>query len=50
MSELTPREHALIANTDVAGYIRAKTEARNTQALAEGWTFWSNPCPSLATG
>ena len=48
MSELTPREHALLANTDVAGYIRAKTEARNAQALAEGWTFWSNPCPSLA--
>ena len=48
MSELTPREHALLANTDVAGYIRAKTEARNAQAQAEGWTFWSNPCPSLA--
>ncbi len=48
MSELTPREQALLANTDVAGYIRAKTEARNAQAQAEGWTFWSNPCPSLA--
>ena len=48
MFELTPREHALLANTDVAGYIRAKTEERNAQAQAEGWTFWSNPCPSLA--
>ena len=48
MSELTPREHALLANTDVAGYIRAKTEERNAQAQVEGWTFWSNPCPSLA--
>jgi hypothetical protein len=48
MSELTPREHALLANTDVAGYIHAKAEARNAQARAEGWTFWSNPCASLA--
>ena len=45
---LTARELSLLSNTDVAGYILAKTDARNAQAQAEGWTFWSNPCPSLA--
>jgi len=38
---LTPRELSLKSNTDVLGYIQAQNAARNAQATAEGWTFWT---------
>ena len=38
---LTSRELTLLENTDVAGYIAAKNAARNAQAVAEGWSFWT---------
>ena len=39
---LTARELDLLGNTDVLGYIQAKNAARNAQAEAEGWLFWTN--------
>ena len=44
----TAREQALLANTDVLGYIQAKNAARNAQAKAEGWEFWTLMAESLA--
>jgi len=38
---LTARELALLENTNVAGYVAAKNAARNAQAVAEGWSFWT---------
>jgi hypothetical protein len=45
---LSTRELGLLSNTDVLGYIQAETARRNEQGKAEGWQFWTNPCPSLA--
>lgn len=38
---LTPREHDLISTEDVLGYILVQNATRNTQAIAEGWEFWT---------
>ena len=45
---LTAQELALLANTDVLGYIQAKNAERNAQAVAEGWDFWTNMSEDLA--
>jgi hypothetical protein len=45
---LTPRELALISNTDVLGYIQAENAERNAQAKAEGWQFWTLMAEELA--
>ena len=45
---LSARELSLLSNTDVLGYIQAKNAARNAQALAEGWEFWTVMAVSLA--
>jgi hypothetical protein len=45
---LTPREISLLSNTDVLGYIQAENEKVNTQAVAEGWQFWTLMAESLA--
>ena len=42
------RELALIADTNVLGYIRARRAELDAQAKAEGWLFWAGPCDSLA--
>jgi len=42
------RELALIANTDVLGFIRARNVELKAQAEAEGWQFLMVPCESLA--
>ena len=44
----TAQEKALLTNTDVLGYIQAKNAARNAQAKAEGWEFWTLMAESLA--
>jgi len=48
MMTLTTRENSLLFNTDVLGYIQAQNTERNTQAKAEGWTFWTLMAESLA--
>jgi hypothetical protein len=45
---LTSRELSLKSNTDVLGYIQAANERVNTQAVAEGWSFWTLMAESLA--
>ena len=45
---LTAREAALLENTDVLGYIQAQNVARNAQAKAEGWDFWTLMSEDLA--
>jgi len=40
--------HALLRDGDVLGHIRQKNAARNAQAKAEGWTFWTLLSESLA--
>ena len=45
---LTTRELGLLGNTDVLGYIRAQNAARDAQAVAEGWDFWTNMSEDLA--
>ncbi len=45
---LTAREAALLENTDVLGYIQAQNVARNAQAKAEGWDFWTLMAEDLA--
>ncbi len=45
---LTTRELGLLGNTDVLGYIRAQNAARDAQAVAEGWQFWTNMSEDLA--
>jgi hypothetical protein len=37
----TAREYDLISTEDVLGYILAQNAARNAQAVAEGWEFWT---------
>ena len=46
---LSARELALLANTDVLGYIQAQNAARDAQAKAEGWTFWTNMAEEIAS-
>ena len=46
---LSARELALLANTDVLGYIQARNAERNAQALAEGWEFWTLMSEELAS-
>ena len=46
---LSPRELGLLSNTDVLGYIRAKNAARDAQAKAEGWEFWTNMAEDIAS-
>ena len=38
---LSTREQSLLSNTDVMGYVQAQNAARNAQAKAEGWDFWT---------
>ena len=45
---LTAQELALLANTDVLGYIQARNAEINAQAKAEGWEFWTLMAESLA--
>ena len=45
---LTPRELALLSNTNVLGYIQAKNAKVNAQAVAEGWQFWTLMSEELA--
>ena len=45
---LNAREAALLENTDVLGYIQAQNVARNVQAKAEGWDFWTLMSEDLA--
>ncbi len=45
---LTDRELGLLSNTDVLGYIQAQHAARDAQAKAEGWEFWTLMAESLA--
>ena len=46
---LSPRELSLLSNTDVLGYIQAQNAARDAQAKAEGWTFWTNMAEEIAS-
>ncbi len=46
---LSPREASLLSNTNVLGYIQAQNAARNAQAKAEGWEFWTNMSEELAS-
>jgi hypothetical protein len=45
---LSSRELSLQSNTDVLGYIQAANERVNTQAAAEGWSFWTLMAEQLA--
>ncbi len=45
---LSPREASLLSNTDVLGYIQAQNAARDAQAKAEGWQFWTNMAEEIA--
>tara|TARA_A100001011_G_scaffold280976_1_gene290975 strand:- start:82 stop:531 length:450 start_codon:yes stop_codon:yes gene_type:complete len=45
---LSSRELGLLSNTDVLGYIQAQNAARNAQAKAEGWDFWTLMSETLA--
>ena len=45
---LTTRELGLLSNTDVLGYIQAQNAARDAQAKAEGWDFWTNMAEAIA--
>ena len=46
---LSARELSLLSNTDVLGYIQAQNAARDAQAKAEGWEFWTNMAEELAS-
>ena len=46
---LSARELSLLSNTDVLGYIQAKNAARDAQAKAEGWEFWTNMAEDIAS-
>jgi len=46
---LSPRELGLLSNTDVLGYIQAQNAARDAQAKAEGWSFWTNMAEAIAS-
>ena len=45
---LSSRELGLLSNTDVLGYIQAQNAARDAQAKAEGWEFWTNMAEDIA--
>ena len=45
---LSARELSLLSNTDVLGYIQAQNAARDAQAKAEGWEFWTLMAEELA--
>ncbi len=46
---LSNRELGLLSNTDVLGYIQAQNAARDAQAKAEGWEFWTNMAEEIAS-
>ena len=46
---LSTREAGLLSNTDVLGYIQAQNAARDAQAKAEGWSFWTNMAEEIAS-
>ena len=46
---LSSRELGLLSNTDVLGYIQAQNAARDAQAKAEGWSFWTNMAEEIAS-
>ena len=46
---LSARELGLLSNTDVLGYIQAQNAARDAQAKAEGWEFWTNMAEDIAS-
>ena len=46
---LSNRELGLLSNTDVLGYIQAQNAARDAQAKAEGWSFWTNMAEAIAS-
>ena len=46
---LSTREAGLLSNTDVLGYIQTQNAARDAQAKAEGWTFWTNMAEEIAS-
>ncbi len=46
---LSARELSLLNNTDVLGYIQAQNAARNVQAKAEGWEFWTLMAEEIAS-
>ncbi len=46
---LSSRELGLLSNTDVLGYIQAQNAARDAQAKAEGWSFWTNMAEDIAS-
>lgn len=46
---LSSRELGLLSNTDVLGYIQAQNAARDAQAKAEGWSFWTNMAEAIAS-
>jgi hypothetical protein len=46
---LTDRELSLLSNTDVLGHIQALNAARDAQAKAEGWEFWTLIAEELAS-
>ncbi len=46
---LSIRELGLLSNTDVLGYIQAQNAARDAQAKAEGWSFWTNMAEAIAS-
>ena len=45
---LSSRELGLLRTSDVLGYIQAQNAARNAQAKAEGWSFWTLMSETLA--
>ena len=46
---LSARELSLLSHPDVLGYIQAENAARNAQAKAEGWEFWTNMAEDIAS-
>ena len=46
---LSARENSLLETTDVLGYIQAQNAARDAQAKAEGWEFWTLIAEDLAS-
>ena len=45
---LSIRELGLLRTSDVLGYIQAQNAARDAQAKAEGWDFWTNMAEAIA--
>ena len=46
---LSSRELGLLRTSAVLGYIQAQNAARNAQAKAEGWEFWTNMAEEIAS-